>query len=172
METMNFDFIIPEIAVGQKIDSHEFAQALREAGITHVLNLFAGDQETFWDGATFYLPQEDDGTPRSVQQIHQAIAHFDCVLRRRGTLYIHCQWGLGRAPAMCYAIMRAMGISREDAAPLINRRRPRCAKWSWEQYIPSIEQALSDPPKLMLLDGGEGIRIPHAQREEILKSKP
>jgi protein-tyrosine phosphatase len=142
---VNFDFITPEIAVGQKIDSLEFAEALRAAGISHVLNLFAGDRETFWTGPVLYLAQEDDGTPRHPEQICAAV-NYALPLIDEGTtskLYIHCQWGLGRAPSTCYAILRMIGISREDAASLINRRRPRCAKWGWEQYIPSIEQAIS-----------------------------
>lgn len=142
---MNFDFITLEIAVGQKIDSHEFAEALLAAGITHVLNLFAGDQETFWTGPVLYIPQQDDGTPRDPEQIRAAL-RYALPLMDEGSnakLYIHCQWGLGRAPSTCYAVIRGMGISREDAVALINKRRPRCANWNWEQYIPSIEQALS-----------------------------
>lgn len=141
---MNFDFILPEIAVGQKINSAEFAQALRSAGITHVLNLFAGDRETFWDGPVLYLAQEDDGAARDPEQIRAAIRYALPLVDEgsKAKLYIHCQWGLGRAPSTCYAIMRAMGISRDDAVSLINRRRPQCARWNWAQYIPSIEEAL------------------------------
>src|SRR5579863_3378348 len=44
----NFSFINENIAVGQKIDSRELCQKLSAAGITHVLNLFAGNLERFW----------------------------------------------------------------------------------------------------------------------------
>lgn len=146
---MNFDFIVPEIAVGQKIDSEEFADSLRAAGITRVLNLFAGDTEAFWNGPVLYLAQEDDGTPRDPEKIRAAIEYAMPVLAEGSEekLYIHCQWGLGRAPSTCYAILRSMGIAGDDAAALIDRRRPRCAKWNWRQYIPSIEEALACKPQ-------------------------
>jgi protein-tyrosine phosphatase len=143
---MNFDFITENIAVGQKINSLEFAEALRAAGITHVLNLFAGDEETFWTGSVCYVPQEDDGTPRTREQVFAAIICAIAVFNAGGKLYIHCQWGLGRAPSACYAILRKSGLSPDEAISLINRKRPRCARWDWQQYIPSIEEALSRKP--------------------------
>lgn len=143
---MNFDFITDCLAVGQKIDTAEFAEALQSAGITHVLNLFAGDRETFWSGPVCYLPQEDDGTPRNPEQVRAAVRYAFEVIGYGGKLYIHCQWGLGRAPSTCYAILRQLALSRELAVSLIKRKRPRCADWHWENYIPSIEEALSLKP--------------------------
>lgn len=140
---MNFNFITGSLAVGQKIDSQEFADALTSAGITHVLNLFAGDEERVWRGPVRYVPQEDDGTPRTPEQVNAAIEYARDVLADGGKLYIHCQWGLGRAPSACYAILRNHGMLAEDAILLICTQRPRCATWNWRQYIPSIEAALS-----------------------------
>jgi protein-tyrosine phosphatase len=139
---VNFDFITENIAVGQKIDSQVFADALAAAGITHVLNLFSGNQETFWTGAVCYVPQEDDGSPRTHAQIARAISYAFESLRDGGKLYIHCQWGLGRAPSTCYAILRRLGFTREEAIARICAKRPRCAAWNWQQYISSIEEAL------------------------------
>lgn len=139
---MNLDFITDQLAVGQKINSQEFADALVKLGITHVLNLFAGDKESFWRGPVRYVPQEDDGTPRTSEQISAVIQYADIVLACGGKLYIHCQWGLGRAPSTCYAILRHRGMSRENAVLLICTERPQCAAWNWQQYIPSIERAL------------------------------
>ena len=140
---MNFDFVTERIAIGQKIESQEFAEALRAAGITHVLNLFRGDLESFWRGHVRYVPQEDDGSPRTTAQVKMAVDYAFDVLRDGGKLYIHCQWGLGRSPAACYAILRHFGFSQDEAVALINKKRPRCATWNWQGYIPSIEQALS-----------------------------
>ena len=141
---MNFDFITERIAVGQKIDTQGFAIALRDAGITHVINLFSPEQ--FWMGETLCLAQEDDGTPRPAEHIHAAIKFAFKVLAKGGKLYIHCQWGIGRAPATCYAILRAFGIGEEEAIQLLETRRPRCAAWTWKQYITSIEVALGSLP--------------------------
>jgi hypothetical protein len=139
---MNFDFITEQIAVGQRINSAALAKLLRDCGITHVLNLFAGDSEAFWTGDVRYVPQEDDGSPRTPEQLLAAIQYENECARSGGKLYIHCQWGLGRAPATCYAILRAHGMTMDDAVALICRQRPSCAQWTWRQYIPSIESAL------------------------------
>lgn len=138
---VNFDFITERIAVGQKIDTQEFADALCAAGLTHVINLHGGHEEAFWK-ENLYLPQEDDHSPRSTDQIRAGIVYAFDALAKGGKVYIHCQWGLGRAPSMAYAILRAFGFSQQQAITTLEFARPKCAAWTWKEYIPSIEEAL------------------------------
>ena len=106
---MNFNFITSTLAVGQKIDTQEFADALKAAGVTHVINLWSGITEPVWTGNVLTLKQDDDGTPRPKDQVLAGIKYASEV-PEGGILYVHCQWGLGRAPTMAYAILRAWGI--------------------------------------------------------------
>jgi hypothetical protein len=136
---VNFDFITPALAVGQKIDTQELADALEAAGVTRVINLWSGISEPFWKGDVLTLKQEDDGTPRPKDQTTAAIAYAASVPEGE-VLYVHCQWGIGRAPAMAYAILRSRGMSREEATRLIVEKRPKATGWFC--YIPSVEDAL------------------------------
>ena len=136
---MNFDFVTPTLAVGQKIDTQEFADALKAAGVTHVINLWSGISEPFWKGDVLTLAQEDDGAPRSKDQVLAGVAYAAAVPEGQ-VLYVHCQWGIARAPAMAYAILRSRGMSGEDAARLIVAKRPKATGLG--RYIPSVEEAL------------------------------
>lgn len=145
---MNFDRIQDDLYVGQKIVTEEFRQALIDTGITHVLNLHGLD---LWQGKQMFLAgMLDDSTPRTKEQVNSCIWYAKDVRDEGGKLYVHCQWGLGRAPAMCYAILRSRGFGGLEAAGFINRNRPRAAEYRdstkefphWQCYIPSIEAAL------------------------------
>lgn len=140
---MNFNFVTERIAVGQKIDSQEFADALTAAGITHVINLYC-EAEPFWKGnaLSFSNPQEDDGTPRDANRVRECVRYAFDVLRDGGKLYVHCQWGLRRAPSTVYVILRRFGFTRDDAIRLINSTRVRASTENWEHYIASVEAAL------------------------------
>lgn len=134
---MNFSFITPTLIVGQKIITQEFADALIAAGVTHVINLWSGNPEPIWKGDVLTLKQDDDGTPRPKDQVLAGIAYA----RESGILYVHCQWGIGRAPAMAYAILRSRGVASWEAMKLININRP-AAKGNWEHYMASVEEAM------------------------------
>ena len=91
---------------------------------------------------SFSNPQDDDGTPRNPGRVLACVRYaFDAILDG-GKVYIHCQWGLGRAPATAFAVLRRFGSERDEAVQLINTTRVRAATWGWERYIPSIEKAL------------------------------
>jgi protein-tyrosine phosphatase len=139
---MNADRILEDLYVGQKIDSESFRDELVRLGVTHVLNLF--EPETIWEGNSLYLPQEDDGSPRVAAQVRCGLDYYAEVKAAKGVLYVHCQWGLGRAPAMCYALLRANGQREQEALDTVNACRRVAAKYNphWQRYIPSIESAL------------------------------
>jgi hypothetical protein len=136
---MNFNVITPTLILGQKIIAPEFLEALKAAGVTRVINLWSGIPEPLWQGEVLTLKQEDDGTPRPKDQILAGIKYAS--EKPDEILYVHCQWGLGRAPTMTYAILRSRGMSQAEATDLINTRRP-VSKGNWEHYIPSVEEAL------------------------------
>jgi predicted protein tyrosine phosphatase len=137
---MNFNFITPTLIVGQKIITQEFADALIAAGVTRVINLWSGNPEDIWKGDVLILKQDDDGTPRPKDQVLAGIAYAAAVPEGQ-VLYVHCQWGLGRAPTMAYAILRSRGVGSWEAMKLININRP-VAKGNWEHYMASVEEAM------------------------------
>lgn len=134
---MNFDRITPVLYLGQKIDSQELHDALVQEGITHVINLWSGNPEPIWQGPVLTLKQEDDRTPRPINQTLLGVEYAWHTQK----LYVHCQWGLGRAPSMTYAILRSRGLTKDQAVDLIVTSRPKC-KGNWEHYIDSIEEGL------------------------------
>lgn len=140
MPEFNYNLIETDLLLGQKIDTQEMLDALIRDGVTHVINLWSGKPEPHWQGAVLTLSQEDDGTPRPLDQTRAGVAFAAECKRVGGKLYVHCQWGLGRAPSMTYAILRSRGYTREAAITAINTARQRSAG-NWEHYILSIEQA-------------------------------
>lgn len=140
----NFDFLTDTLACGQKIDSEALAAALRSCGVTHVLNLWGGHGELVWDWNAEHVPQEDDGSPRTKEQVKASVSYAKHAMSQGGVLYVHCQWGLGRAPSACYAILRSQGLSPEDASKAVNQRQAaKNYRPNWSRYVPSIEEALS-----------------------------
>jgi len=140
-ELFNYSKITPTLLLGQKIIDQTFHDSLVTEGVTHVINLWSGIPEPIWKGPVLTLEQQDDGTPRPLEQTKAGVEYASMVEQSKGILYVHCQWGLGRAPSMTYAILRSRGLSQGNARALINLERPKCVG-CWEHYIPSIEKAL------------------------------
>jgi hypothetical protein len=138
---MNYDKVLNNLFIGQKIDTQELHDALVKEGVTNVINLWSGNPEPIWKGPVLTLNQEDDGTPRPIDQTRAGIAYAKEVFSSGGILYVHCQWALRRAPSLAYGILRSLGYTSSAAKELINLSRPRCNNW-WDCYIPSIEAAL------------------------------
>lgn len=147
---MNISRVLDDLYVGQRPTDAQFVAELMGIGVTHVLNLLpepipgCSSDLDFWDGPFLRIPQEDNGSPRKAEQIVQGIAYYAMVKRAGGALYIHCQFGLGRALAMTYGIMRAVGWTMNDAIRRINVCRKVAEKYepNWTRYIASIEAAL------------------------------
>lgn len=139
----DYGFITEKLLVGRHIESEAFASDLSGQGVYRVINLWAGHEEMFWPAAvTTSIPQEDDGTPRDAEQVRQIVRLCLTTFALGRGVYLHCQWGIGRAPAMAYAVLRAIGLPSEEAIERIENARPQCRNWSWKRYLPSVENAL------------------------------
>lgn len=121
-----WDFVTERIALGSAIRGEEDLDKLADAGITHIIDLWE-----LWNDADFgdkrftvlWVPQEDDHAPRV--HVPKAIAFaFEALAQPKAKIYIHCHAGHSRAPGMAYALLRAMGITRDEAKNMVLKRHP------------------------------------------------
>jgi hypothetical protein len=122
-----FNFVTPNLAVGGEIRTRKDVAQLRKAGITNVINV----QGEFDDSAVrgslpgIWLPVPDDLEPKPLDWWKAGVDYGVNVLRDpRRKLYVHCYAGINRSTGMTYAILRAQGWPREQAARAIQQARP------------------------------------------------
>ena len=99
---------------------------LRKAGVTASLSMRIGysdvENELAFDDY-LQLPTTDGSAP-TVDQLHAGSEFIDRVVREGGSVYIHCQTGLGRGPTMAAAYLISQGMTLNDAVAAIKRVRP------------------------------------------------
>ena len=69
------------------------------------------------------LPTKD-GTAPTLTQLRQGVEFIRRVVDSGGRVYVHCQTGLGRGPAMAAAFLISEGRSLEEACRIIYSARP------------------------------------------------
>jgi len=135
----DLSWVTDRLAVGGAIESLADARTLAAKGVTHVLNLRAGDKhpehisdEAPWlekAGIAYALnPTHDDDEKKPPEWFQRSIDHAFSVLAKPGNrLLLHCQLGIARAPSAAYAILRAWGTSAKDAERHVREARPRAS---------------------------------------------
>jgi hypothetical protein len=131
---MNWNWITGRIAVGSRPCSVDDVQALSAAGITHILNVCNVDDAPIIAPAAWsdldiegylYNPTEDDGQPKSVSWFADSLAFALPLMTGKGTrLMIHCYDGCDRSASTAYAVMRALGLMKDEAGMLLVTHRP------------------------------------------------
>jgi protein-tyrosine phosphatase len=87
-----------------------------------------------------YDPAADDGAPKPPEWFEHAIRFALPVLAVPGnSILVHCGAGANRGPSLAYAILRALGWTRDGAFNLIREKRPQAGI----AYREHAEQALS-----------------------------
>lgn len=122
-------WITGRIAVGGGIWTDDKMAVVARAGITHIIDMQVEFDDTElaepYGIQVLWNPVDDDfqSKPPAVFQrgVEFALAALDGSDTR---LYIHCAAGVHRAPMMALALLRVLGYSLEDAAGLIESRRP------------------------------------------------
>jgi hypothetical protein len=142
---MTFGAVTSRLIIGSRPRNLIDLQALRTASVSHILNVCEVDdytaigemgvaeQGTWWtvhpELVTFhdYLwnPAVDDGKPKSVAWFQASLKWALAALAEPGwCLYVHCNDGVNRGPSTAYAILRAWGLTWEQALVMIVRARP------------------------------------------------
>lgn len=129
----SFDFITSRLATGGAITNAADVQALVAVGINTIIDC----REAFDDGPLLagvngmhYLwnPTKDDGLPKPTAWFQSSLTFaLPLFAIPKAKIYCHCREGINRGPSTAYAIMLALGWSKELARVEIIKARPQCA---------------------------------------------
>ncbi len=142
---MDITWVTDRIAVGGGIWSAENMAAVSRTGITHIIDMQIEFDDTPLAGAhgiaVCWNPVDDDFEPKPPEVFERGVEFALAALEEDGTkLFVHCAAGVHRAPMMALALLGVMGWTLEDAADLIEARRP-AADFA-EVYVRSVEEFL------------------------------
>jgi protein-tyrosine phosphatase len=120
-------WITPELALGPSFHKRQ-VRTLARAGIGSVIDLRseASDDEDLLARRGLHLyrvPVGDGGAPTEAQ-LDEVTRWALREIAAGRKVYVHCQSGIGRSPAVAAAILVAMGHSLSDAYNAVRRRRP------------------------------------------------
>lgn len=112
-------------------------QAVRQAGITHVLSVIDFDAFQQKEAAQFLQSKkyvhlnihvDDEPNENLLQHFNQMIAFIDEALQSGGGVYVHCAMGKSRsATAVTAYLMQKYGIGRDEALAQLCEGRPVCS---------------------------------------------
>ena len=147
---LNYDWITARILCGSRPQSLADLQKLRGESVSHIIDVCMDDDAALTDqlawadlGFTSYLwnPTPDDGKFKSRDWVLTSVRFALPALSAPGwIIYVHCHDGVNRGPSTAYAILRAQGLSIEQAKMLIRLARP--IDWAGLRYADDVENAL------------------------------
>lgn len=125
----DFNWVTGRLAVGGALYSSADVTQLLSAGVTHIVNCQAEQDDApllagvpvlyLWNGQT------DDGVAKPVDWFDRALQFAVPALAVPGKkVYVHCAAGVNRAPSVAYAILRALGVSPTVSESMIRGARP------------------------------------------------
>jgi protein-tyrosine phosphatase len=149
---VDYDWINERLALGGGVTTVEDAQQLANAGITDVVDMRAefDDHQIFTSQnvSVLWLPQNDDGTPRSPAQVLAGIQFTLSALATMGRkVYIHCAAGINRGPTEMYAVLRSMGWPKTRAIAMITTVRPQVQFQNQPNYVNSVDAVIAQSSK-------------------------
>jgi hypothetical protein len=125
----DFTFITNRLSTGGNVGSPEDIQALRAAGITHVIDtrngqndaaLFASSIDYLYNGAN------DDGQPKPIEWYRASIDFALKALALPLTkVHCYCVGGNNRGPSAAFAVLMAQGLNASEAEAMIRQKRPQ-----------------------------------------------
>jgi len=102
----------------------KFAEELVKQGITADLSLEAERVDTPFGADFFVWIPVEDRTPPTQEEFKLGVWVLDGLIKMNRKVYVHCQYGLGRSPAMVAAHFISQGITTEKAIEKIRQKRP------------------------------------------------
>lgn len=128
---VDFTFVTDRVATGGGLWTDADVDALRAAGITHVVTAAEELQATtarLLDGRMPYLLNgvKDDGLMKPTWWFAKTVDFArDALADPKAKVYLHCWSGKNRGPCSAYAVLRALGYSPADAERSIRDARPK-----------------------------------------------
>jgi len=124
---LNWSRITDRLLLGSRPQTVADYAKLQAAGVSHCLNVCETADPTPIPAGLWHLdnPQPDDGAPKPAVWFRESIQFaFHCLDAAGYVLYAHCFDGYFRGAVTVYAILRAFGLSREQALAMIRLARP------------------------------------------------
>lgn len=121
--TFNFSWIIADRVGGMAHPRAEDLDWLREQGVTAILSLTSWPPEAPEGMRVLHVPVPDMHAP-TVDQLHQAVAFMQDVVRAGGKVVAHCTAGMGRTGTFLAAYLVSEGRSPSAAMEEVRRLRP------------------------------------------------
>lgn len=126
------DFVTLRLATGRSVETREHVAELQAHGITHVIDVYDAQDHTDLLVAAKIIPirpkplmPDVPGTKLPVSWFADSLTFALCALvKPRAKVLAHCWGGSNRGPVTAYAILRAMGLSAEEAEKRVRIARP------------------------------------------------
>ncbi len=126
----DFTFITPRLATGGGVNSAVDAQALKAAGITHIIDCRddVDDAPVLTGLGLAYLwnPTPDDGLVKPPAWFATSLTFaLGALVQPHTRVLNHCAAGINRGPSTAFGVMRALGWTAVQAEALIRAVRPQ-----------------------------------------------
>ena len=130
---VDFSQITERLFTGAGIANASDLSQLNAAGVTHIIDARDDfDDEALIMASYPYMlytwnPTADDGKhPKPPGWFHKAVLVAMLTMPSGGAkIFTHCAAGVNRGPSLAYAILRAMGLSKDEAYNMIKAKRPQ-----------------------------------------------
>ena len=125
---MDMSWVTDQIAVGGGIWVAENMEKVKDAGITHVIDMQIEFDDTNlakpFGIEVLWNPIDDDFQPKPAAVFKRGVEFgLEALKNPESKVYVHCAAGVHRAPMMTLALLRAMGHDLETAKEMIQSRR-------------------------------------------------
>ena len=142
---MDITWLTDRIAVGGGIWTSDNMAAVKNEGVTHVIDMQIEFDDTVIGKEqgveVLWNPTDDNFEPKPADLFRRGVEFAERALSDPDAkVFIHCAAGVHRAPMMALAVLGSMGWTVEDAMDLIEKRRP-VADFA-EVYVRSVEEFL------------------------------
>ena len=125
----DFSRVTDRVFTGARIDTEEDVEQLVAAGVTHVINCRGSFDDVHLVNSRslgyLWIPTEDNNEHKDWTWFERALKFAMPVLSLpKPVIYAHCEQGVNRGPSIAYSILRAQGLTKEQAEGLIRTARP------------------------------------------------
>jgi protein-tyrosine phosphatase len=140
---MDMSWVTDRIAVGGGIWVTENMAKVKDAGITHVIDMQIEFDDTNiakpFGVQVLWNPVDDDFQPKSPAVLRRGVEFgLEALKDPESKVYVHCAAGVHRAPMMTLALLRALGYDLDTAKEMIQSRR-YVADFA-DVYVKSVEK--------------------------------
>lgn len=120
----NYDQITDQIFVGaDPSNDNDFLQEFKDKGVAHRISLHDSDIGTEdINKSTLHLLVKQGSAP-SQEQLLATSKVIKSIMDNNEKVYIHCKYGIGRAPTLAAAYLIYNGYTVDEAVELLHKKR-------------------------------------------------